>query len=170
MRSFKWSTKNWFWSKGCKNIKGQSQRFLSFLIFLCSCEYSPVHYYIKRSLEPKRSRIFFDCQLWQSITLQPPELCVWAIKSHLIIQSISIHTQKHKCLAWILMVPFLGQSNLKSLHKRPKSRFNLQGTVPQKWEILHTTMVLIAKTRNFIIAHTLLSQLATLIEFWWLQS
>ena len=25
-RSFKWGTKNWFWSRGCKDIRGQSWR------------------------------------------------------------------------------------------------------------------------------------------------
>ena len=47
----------------------------------------------------------------------------------MIIQSISIWSLKPKGLAWILRVFFLGQSNLKLLHKRQKSQFNLRGTV-----------------------------------------
>ena len=34
---------------------------------------------------PKCLEFFFDCQLWGSKVLQPFELRVWAIKSHLII-------------------------------------------------------------------------------------
>ena len=37
-------------------------------------EYSPVHHYIKRSLEPKRSQHFFDCKLCNIVTLQPFDL------------------------------------------------------------------------------------------------
>ena len=75
------------------------------------------------------SQLFFDRKLWASIVLQPLELGVWDIKTHLKIQSISLWNQKPKGLAWVLRVLILGQSNLKSLHKRQKSRFNLQGTV-----------------------------------------
>ena len=30
-RSFKWSTKHWFWSRGCKNIRGQSWKSKKYL-------------------------------------------------------------------------------------------------------------------------------------------
>ena len=33
-------------------------------------EYSPVHYYIKRSLEPKMSRTFFDRQICSLVSLK----------------------------------------------------------------------------------------------------
>ena len=35
IRPFKWGTIHQFWSRGCKNIKGQSQQFLTFSISLC---------------------------------------------------------------------------------------------------------------------------------------
>ena len=54
---------------------------------------------------------------------------VWVIVTNLKIQSLSVWSQKSKGVAWVLSVFLLDQNNHKSLHKRQKIRFNLQGTV-----------------------------------------
>ena len=71
----------------------------------------------KRSLEPKRSWILSNRQLWWSITLQQFELDVWVMVNHLIIQSMSIWSQKLKGVAWLLSVLLWCQSNPKTLYK-----------------------------------------------------
>ena len=63
-RSFKWGTKHWFWSRGCKDIRGQSWR--SKKISAHAPDSRPMHPGPAVSAD-----IFFDLQLWPLISLQP---------------------------------------------------------------------------------------------------
>ena len=63
-RSFIWGTKHWFWSRGCKDIRGQSWR--SKKISARAPDSRPMHPGPAVSAD-----IFFDLQLWPLISLQP---------------------------------------------------------------------------------------------------
>ena len=63
-RSFKWGTKHWFWSRGCKDIRGQSWR--SKKISARAPDSRPMHPGPAVSAD-----IFFDLQLWPLISSQP---------------------------------------------------------------------------------------------------
>ena len=62
-RSFKWGTKHWFWSRGCKDIRGQSWR--SKKISARAPDSRPMHG------PAVLADIFFVLQLWPLISLQP---------------------------------------------------------------------------------------------------
>ena len=63
-RSFKWSTKHWFWSRDCKAIRGQSWRSKK----ISADTAGPGCIGLESGA---RADIFFDLQLWPLISLRP---------------------------------------------------------------------------------------------------